>query len=202
MKPFLFGAFCLLGAVACTPVPPVKSLALVDGDIIATAPAGYCVDPGASNAGNGFAVMAPCATLGGNDSAPVALGVATVQVGPPDSGTVTGAEEALRGLLASSAGAVLLSPDGEAEAITVIKTDVEDNTVTVHFSDEGPPPIAGLATEEWRAFTDINGRLVTVAIRGLATAPLPDGTGAWLLDLVVTGLLANDSAPAADTPEV
>lgn len=104
-------------------------------------------------------------------------------------------------LLDTDAGAVLLSPEGDGDNITIIETETDENTVTVHFSDDGTPPIAGLAGEEWRAFTDINGRLVTVAVRGLASAPLPDGTGSWLLNLVVTGLLGAGDGNVVETSE-
>ena len=100
--------------------------------------------------------------------------------------------EGLMSLLGSDAGAGLLSATGNGDNITVIGAEAEENTVTVRFNDDGAPPIKGLDDAEWRAFTDINGRLVTVAVRGLASAPLTEGTGSWLLGLVVTGLLGTD----------
>ncbi len=200
MRLFVLGALSGLAITACTPtVTPVKSLSLVEGGITANAPAGYCVDPSASKPADGFAVMSSCASLGAGDRVPDVLGVATVQVGPPDSGTVIGSEEALLTLLQSDAGAVLLSADGDQDRIRVLEAVTGENTVTVHFSDEGEPPMAGLQGEEWRAFTDIDGRLVTVAVRGLATAPLRDGTGNWLLNLVVNGLLATGGSAPDET---
>lgn len=142
--------------------------------------------------------MAPCATLGVGDAAPDVLGVATLQVGAADSGAVIGSEDDLASFLASDAGAALLSADGDAQVITVNETVKEENTVTVQFTDNGAPPLAGLGAEEWRAFTDINGRLVTVAVRGLAVSPLSDESGAWLLDLIITGLVGTgDGQPRA-----
>ncbi|MFQ1701073.1 dihydroxy-acid dehydratase [Loktanella agnita] len=183
-------AASLWGLTACMQAEPVQSVALMGGAVTATTPPGYCVDTRASRPGEGFALMAPCATLGVNMPAPSALGVTTVQVGPPDSQTVTATEASLRDMLESEAGAVLLSSDGQPDTVTVLGSQALRNRVTVHFTDEGPPPLPGLQREEWRAFTDIDGRLVTVAVRGLATAPLHDGTGAWLLSLVVQGLTA------------
>lgn len=191
MRHPIFWLAVLFVAAGCssTSVVPQKTLALVDAGIVATAPAGYCVDPAASDADAGFAVMAPCATLGGTDTPPDVLGVATLQVGPADSGAVTGSEDALVSLFASDAGAVLLSAQGDPDLITVNDADKGENTVTVQFTDRGAPPIAGLGVDEWRGFTDINGRLVTVGVRGLAAAPLADGTGMWLLNLIMTGLV-------------
>lgn len=189
---------CAAAGCSSATVAPQKSLRLADAGIVATAPAGYCVDPAASDAGAGFVIMAPCATLGVGDAAPDVLGVATLQVGAADSGAVIGSEDDLASFLASDAGAALLSADGDAQVITVNETVKEENTVTVQFTDNGAPPLAGLGAEEWRAFTDINGRLVTVAVRGLAVSPLSDESGAWLLDLIITGLVGTgDGQPRA-----
>jgi hypothetical protein len=197
----------IAGAVAiaaCAPVAPAKSVVLSGGDVVATTPPGYCVDAQTSQPANGFAVLAPCATLGSADVPPAVVGVATVQVGPPDSGTVTGAEIALRDFLITDAGNALLSTAGDGEDITVLSTQAFDSRVMVHFTDEGAAPIAGLQSEEWRAFTDVNGRLVTIAVRGLAVAPLQDGPGAALLKLILAGLKAATNTIAqepAATPE-
>ncbi len=186
---FLVAALAALSACA-TPGAPVKSMSFFDGDVVANAPAGYCLDAATSRPARGFAVLAPCATFGGGDSPPPVLGVATLQLGVQESGAVTGAEAELRDILQTDVGATLLSSRGDAALVEVLDASVVDNTVTVHFADQGPGPISGLQKEEWRAFLDLNGRLATVAVRGLAEAPLVASDGAWLLDLIVTGLVA------------
>lgn len=186
---------------ACMPVEPVQRIALADGAVTATAPAGYCVDTRASRPSDGFAVMAPCATLDANMAAPQMIGLATVQVGPAGSNAVAGNETTLRDLLETDEGALLLSSLGQAASVTIHNSQALRNRVTVHFSDTGPAPLPGLQNEEWRSFTDISGHLVTIAVRGLVTAPLQDGTGSWLLDRVVQGLRApgeeQDAPPEA-----
>lgn len=186
------GLALLLALSGCLNGPSVRSMALLGGEVTATTPDGYCLDKATSRPGDGFAVIAPCATLGGTDPVPAILGVATVQVGPAGSGAVDGAEPALRDYLVSDAGAALLSASGSGDMITVLGSQVQQNKVKVHFADAGPPPIEGLQPEEWRAFLDMNGRLVTVAVRGLASTPLQDGPGAWLLDLMIKGLQGVD----------
>lgn len=194
-------AVLTVGAMtACTAGPPVRSMALVGGDVTVTTPAGYCVDGSASKPRAGFAVIAPCSTLGTGDAAPAVLGLATVQVGPADSGSVAGAEPAWRDLLNSDSGAALLSAVGRSDTVTVLGSQVQANAVKVHFADTAPPPMAGLQADEWRAFLDMNGRLVTVAVRGPARAPLQDGTGAWLLDSVLKGLRAVAAEVPGGTP--
>lgn len=187
----------LLMLTGCLSSPPVQSLALFGGEVTIFSPSGYCADTSTSRPGKGFAVIAPCATLGGEDPVPAVLGVATVQVGADSSGAVLGAEPALRDLLVSDAGAALLSTKGTSDQIDVLGSQVQANAVKIHFKDSAPPPMAGLQAEEWRAFTDRSGRLVTVAVRGLATAPLSDGAGGWLLDQMIAGLIS----ASTDKPE-
>ena len=191
-------AVALIGVLvvaACTPIgAPARSIALGQGDVIATSPAGYCVDRVSSQPANDFAVLAPCATLGAESAVPRIVGVATVQVGPPESGTVVSDEIALRDFLITREGASLLSQSGNAAAITILSSQAFNSQVMIYFSDAGPPPLAGLQREEWRAFTNVSGRLVSIGVRGLAAAPLKDGPGATLLKRMVAGVTAPEDA--------
>lgn len=191
-------AVALVGVLvitACTPFgTPARSVALGQGDVIATSPAGYCVDRVSSQPANDFAVLAPCATLGAEGAAPSIVGVATVQVGPPESGTVVSDEIALRDFLITPEGARLLSQSGNAAAINILSSQAFNSQVMIYFSDDGPPPVAGLQREEWRAFTNVSGRLVSIGVRGLAAAPLKDGPGATLLKMMVAGVTAAEDA--------
>lgn len=185
----------VLAFTACTPPgTPARSVALGQGDVIATSPAGYCVDRVSSQPANDFAVLAPCATLGAEGAAPRIVGVATVQVGPPESGTVVSDEIALRDFLITPEGASLLSQSGNAAAINILSSQAFNSQVMIYFSDDGPPPVAGLQREEWRAFTNVSGRLVSIGVRGLAAAPLKDGRGATLLKMMVAGVTAAEDA--------
>ena len=183
----------VLGITACTPLgSSARSVTLGQGNVIATPPAGYCVDSVSSQPARDFAVLAPCATLGGRGAAPSIVGVATVQVGPADSGAAVVDEIALRDFLITSEGASLLSQSGSAEAIKIVSSQAFNSQVMIYFTDEGPPPLAGLQREEWRAFTNVNGRLVTIGVRGLAAAPLKEGSGATLLKRMVAGVAPAD----------
>ena len=188
---------------ACTPMidPPSRSIALAQGEVIATSPAGYCVDDIGSHPERDFAILAPCVTLGADTATPSLIGFATVQVGPADSGSVAADELALRDYLITEDGARLLSQTGDAEAVDILSSQAFNSQVMIHFTDAGPPPMAGLQGEEWRAFTNINGRLVTIGVRGLAVAPLQEGPGATLLKLVLAGVRAAATAEEAIAPD-
>lgn len=195
----------MLALSACTPAPPPfeRSVSLAQGQIIATTPNGYCVDDIASQLGNDFAVLAPCTTLGQAAPTPMILGVATLQVGPAESGAAAQDELALRDFLITDAGVRLLSQGGEAADVNILSTQAFNDQVMIHFEDQGPPPMVGLQDAEWRAFANINGRLVTIALRGLASAPLQDGPGAGLLKLMLAGVKAVViEEPAQVTPDV
>jgi|GEM_PF-811280 len=178
-----------LAMIACTTTAPTqKAVALMGGDIIARAPAGYCFDGTASNPRKGFAVIAPCAALGVSEAAPNTRAIATIQVGDKGSGTVTGSETQMRDFLQSDAGAVLLSSVGNSDTVTGVTAQAGAGIVTVKFRDSAPHGMAGLQNSEWRAFTDVDGRLVTIALRGQANSPLTNNTGNWLLNAIAAGI--------------
>ena len=195
----LLAVALVLALSACVPgLIGNSNVARLSGDVLVSAPSGFCVDGNASRLSTGFAVLAPCVTLGADAPPPDVIGVITVQTGPENSAMVADDEIALRDFLISRSGKSLLSTADSASDLRILSTQAFDNRVMVHFSDQSPPPIAGLQAEEWRGFTDVSGRLVTVAVRGLAATPLADGQGAWLLKRALAGLSdANDTTPQA-----
>ncbi|WP_400085472.1 dihydroxy-acid dehydratase [Yoonia sp. R78084] len=192
--------FGVLAMTACTPIDQVtQSVSLGQGAVIATAPAGYCVDPRSSQLAKDFAMLASCATLGHSTAAPEIVGIATIQVGPPDSGRIATDEIGLRDFLITDDGVRLLTKANNPDAVNVLSTQAFNDQVMIHFTDQGPPPLDGLQREEWRAFANVNGRLVTIGVRGLAASPLQDGPGATLLKQILAGVQAPPAA-ATDSP--
>ena len=190
-------AIALVGIAAlaaCDPVGVAQPVALLTGDLVVTPPAGYCADPVSSRLRAGFAVFAPCVTLGTDAPVPSIIGVAIVQAGDTGSAMVTSVETGLRDFLTSPQGAGLLSK-GSGATISVISSQTSGGRVIVHFRDTAAPPMDGLGPDEWRAFTDIGGRLVTVSVRGLDDAPLSAAHGDALLDQVLRGLSAPQATP-------
>lgn len=182
---------------ACMLVAPDRATTFAGGEILLQAPPGYCVDNVTSSPARDFAVLAPCASLGVEAPAPDVVGLVTVLAGAEGSGAMAVDEIALRDFLITDSGKALLSQSGNAGDIRVLSTQAFNDQVMVHFTDAGEPPLAGLQNEEWRAFRDVGGRLVTVGVRGLAVAPLQDGPGASLLKLVIAGIRTAGDAPAS-----
>ncbi|SFS22150.1 hypothetical protein [Yoonia litorea] len=189
----LIGFLSLTMLTACTLAAPERSTTLADGEIFLQAPAGYCVDMVASRPSRDFAVLAPCNVMGVVTDAPDVVGLVTVQAGAADSGAIALDEIALRDFLITDTGNALLSQTGNAASINVLSTQAFSDQVMVHFADNGPPPVAGLQNEEWRAFRSVGGRLVTVGVRGASAAPLQDGPGASLLKLVLAGVRSTET---------
>ena len=177
MRPWPAAVACLLLA-ACDPAapagPPVTALSLMGGAVTVQGPEGYCIDRAASRTATGLAVLSPCAVMAGGPQTAAADidGFVTVQIGAAGSAAVEGAERPLADLLMAAPGAALLSTSGEADGVRVVQVDRGDGLVAVRFTDAAPPPVPGLGPEEWRAFLDLRGRLVTVGVRGSVRAPL------------------------------
>jgi hypothetical protein len=197
-----------LGALSGCDLPlpgqGVRTFAVVDGSVNVRGPDGYCVDPTASRAATGFAVLGECGLIAATGIIPTADGFITVQVGPPDSATVDGSEAELAALLRSERGAALLSDSGRPSNVRIDQLDRSDGIIAVNFVDRGPPPVDGLVSVEWRAFLDVRGRLTTISVRGYERSPLTSAQAQALLYGTVSGMQGANrglSAPAAPPAE-
>lgn len=188
-----------LALAACETAGVTAPVAMFAGDMVVTPPSGYCTDPLSSRLRTGFAVFAPCITLGTEAPLPAIFGVATVQAGDVGSAMVKGAEPGLRDFLTGPQGAGILSSAGSSTNVQVVSAQSFDGHVIVHFTDSGAPPLDGLGQDEWRAFTDVNGRLVTVSVRASDDAPITAARGAALLDLVLANIKIAGSTLAPRT---
>ena len=208
--PFVLKTIKALGAAAfiagCTeigmlgaPTPPTPAIALYGGEVIAAVPEGYCIETKASNSRTGFAVMVACEVIALETDRPRLNGFATVQVGTAGSAIVAADPDGFEAFLSSTAGEGLLSVNGNASTVTVGDVKQTSGAVTVRFSDQAAPPVAGLQTTEWRAFVDIKGRLTTIAVRGLAGDPLSASEGQALLESVLGAMIVNNPATPAAT---
>ena len=185
----------MLGA----PTPPTPAISLYGGDVIAAVPEGYCIETKASNSWKGFAVMVACEVIAGSTDRPRLNGFATVQVGTEGSAIVSADPNGLEDFLSTTAGESLLSVNGSASTVTIGAVKQTSGAVTVRFTDQSAPPVAGLQTTEWRAFVDIKGRLTTISVRGLAGRPLTATEGQALLENILGSMLANNRSTSAAT---
>ena len=175
---------------------PVSVASLRGGDIIVAAPAGLCVDAQASDLLAGFALMAPCVTLQGQDTAKSTSAVVTVQAGLAGSASVIGSEQTLVTLFESDEGAALLSDTGNSSAVNVTSTASNPNDVRVAFDEKGAATIAGTTGTVRRAFFDVGSRLVTISVRSLVGDPLTNRAGRDLLVTLVGAIKQANPDPS------
>ena len=167
---------------------PVSAQLLLTGDVIAAGPTGYCADTNASRIKSGFGIFGPCVILGKRDAAPAISAVYTVQVGAAESAIIDANGAGFAEFLRSPRGAASLARDGSSDTVQVREVIGSGPTVTVALRHSSEALLAGAHALEWRAFMDVNGRLVTLAVRGLDENPLPDSAGAFLLEQAVEAM--------------
>lgn len=172
------------------PQAPERELALLGGDVVATGPSEFCVDSSASRPRAGLALIAACSTLAGEGRVPWRNAVIVVQAGDEGSASVSGSEKAMAALLDGASGAAVLGQNADTDQIEVIETRSSAGLVTVVYTDKGTFPVPGAQQAEWRTFLDINDRLVSISLRGLADDPLSEAAGNSLLRDAVAALRA------------
>ncbi len=183
---------------------PIEGLCLAS-DVIETSPEGA------------FAVVGDCLT----EAPPgprtlTADGRALANLPPAFSGLVTlsvsgepmfasaaarqpRALDGLVAFLATPSGHALLGRGGDPETVEVIEAKAVGDALYVHVHDTDETTLALLAPDFWRAFVEINGRLVLVTVSGFRDRPLPPETMLTLLAGQLTALrAANAAAPVAD----
>lgn len=188
---WIMAAFGLLGGCV-VPGGGIRSVALLDGAVVAAAPAGYCIAPGAGQRGEDSAVvlMGRCSDRSEADPA-----VVTLSVGAAGSaGAMTAGGEALVTYFRSADGRAMLSREGRASDVRVLEAVGRADAFFLHVEDAA-------VGDYWRALTGVKGRLVTVSVAGPEGQALPPAKGRALVEAAVAALRrANPAAtsnPAA-----
>jgi hypothetical protein len=143
------------------------SVRLASSNFTVTALNGFCVDEASvqDTAQAGFVLMADCAALRGRkrqvDQARSVLLTATVAAPLDAPESVT--PQALEQFFGTDQGRTALSRTGDAATVSASMEVVDDATLILYIRDSSPVNIEGLSQNDWRAFTVINDRLVTLS---------------------------------------
>jgi hypothetical protein len=143
------------------------SVRLASSNFTITALDGFCIDQASikDTAQAGFVLMADCAALSGRkrkvDQARSVLLTATVA--PPLESPESVTSQGLEQFFGSEQGRAVLSRSGDATTVSATMETLDDDTLILHIYDSSPTNIEGLAKDDWRAFTVINDRLVTLS---------------------------------------
>lgn len=184
----LIGVVVLAGCVA-TQGAGIRQVTLLDGAVVAAAPSGYCIAPGAGQrqADSAVVIMGRCSAAGTAEPA-----VLTLTVGQAGSaGAMAGGGEALASYFASDAGRAALSRSGEAKDVQLLTAAGSEAAFLVQVRDR-------LAGEYWRGIAGVRGRLVTVTAAGPSEdAPLSAAKGRALVEATLAALRRANAGGAA-----
>lgn len=162
-------------------------LSLMKGEILATAPRGYCADT-ASSHDNGSTAVVLMGRCPGSGSDPALISVA---VGAPGSSAVlkSGAK-ALSDYFISPPGRAALSRDGRPGSVRVSKTLLSQGALVLRVEDRN-------AGAYWRAVLGLKGRLLSISVMAPEGAALSEAAGRQILDATIASMQNANHGPAA-----
>lgn len=178
-------ALCLLAALLAGCVAPGgagRPQPVLAGALRVAPPAGYCIAPTARQEQDDSALVLMGRCAGQTGKAPALL---TATIGP--AGSASGIDPATDGtqiaaFFTSDKGRAALSRRGRAEDVTVNRMARQGGALLLHLSDRGQAQDGtSVQPDNWRALLPLGGRLVTLTVNGLQTAPLSPEAGQTLI---------------------
>ncbi len=181
MKGFGFpvGALLMLAGCVAATGGGIRSVALLDGAVVAAAPAGYCIAPGAGQrqADSAVVIMGRCSATG--TAVPAVLTLTVGQGG--SAGAMVGGGAALAGYFTSAEGRAALSRSGRAGDVEVLAATGVEDAFLLRVRDR-------MAGEYWRGIAGLRGRLVTVTAAGPEGQTLDPAKGRGLVEATLAAL--------------
>ena len=170
--------------VACTgmqdtttgPTPIPKAVRVMAGDVavVVASPNGFCIDRAtiAENASGAFMFLSDCHVVAGTGKAarmPIST-ILTASISPTGlAGSENGMKPALDTLghfLATPVGVFTLGKSHVSGAVSILETKQTDTALYLLVEDKAFSDDAGVSNRYWRAFTEVNGRLVALSVTG------------------------------------
>jgi hypothetical protein len=172
-----------LALAACDPATmaagsPSRTRVTVAGQAVTiAAPPGFCIDRPSTvvNAEGAFVLMSDCALLGAGGARGRPVGAAmTASVSAGGLGGEGDDEAAtledLQAFLDTADGRALIGRSGRSDTVRVLARQRHGDVLYVLVEDRGPPPIAGIDRQFWRAFLEVNGRMTVLSVLGFEGA--------------------------------
>lgn len=155
------------------PVPRAVSVIAGDTSVVIAAPEGFCVDRATidENSQGVFMFLSDCHIQANGRSArkPISA-ILTASVSPSGlPGVEQGLQPALTALarfLDTPVGAFSLSKSNIEGATTILESKQSERALYLLIHDAAHTDQAGASNRFWRAFTEINGRLVALSVTG------------------------------------
>lgn len=149
-------------------------------------PSKYCVSDDVSRPETGFVVFVPCYFTSKSESKPATEGLIMIQVGTEGSAIVTDKKEEILSYLKSDEGLNTLTGK---RGLSAIGGQINNNIVEILLEEGLSTNASGFHPHEWRAFFDLNDRLVTIAIRSFANHPNSDTEALELLRVATSRVI-------------
>jgi hypothetical protein len=199
-----------LALAACDPATmaagsPSRTRVTVAGQAVTiAAPPGFCIDAPSTvvNSEGAFVLMSDCALLGsaGQGRSPVGAALtASVSAGGlgGEGDDEAATLEDLQDFLDTPDGLALIGRSGRSDRVRILARQLHGGVLYVLVEDRGPPPIAGIDRQFWRAFLEVNGRMTVLSVLGFEGAGVGTQEGLNELAALATAI---QRANARGTP--
>jgi hypothetical protein len=169
----LFVSGCVMDRILPTTPTPDDTIAVSSGDakIIIGGAAGYCVNKRQSRTGksNAFVILGPCEPETAHTKA---LLVASISADPSFDSEMD--VSVLKKFIVSDRGKKMLSNNGNPADVRIGTITQSDGVLYVFTHDEGAPVIPETATDKWRGFFPVAGRMVIISMVNFTENVVPD----------------------------
>ena len=150
-------------------------------------PKGYCVDTTTKTRLS--ATLLPCAIFNEKTTfVPDIVGALRLTTGPKNNNLGGLDATQLEAFLRSANGKAILARSGNPASVAIEKTKLTKEAFYVRVLDASPSPYGKVNSAEWRAITELNGRLSIASSSGYGQIKLGDSAGLSLLQEFVTTL--------------
>ncbi len=183
-----------------TPIPKAVRVEAGDAEVIVASPAGFCIDRATidENARGTFMFLSDCRVVSASGKAariPISS-ILTASISPTGLvGRENGSKAALTALGAFFETPVGLFSLGKSHvdgAVSILETKQTDAALYLLVEDKAFTDSAGVSNRYWRAFTEVNGRLVAFSVTGYSDVDLEEKRSLRIIrDFVQATLNAN-----------
>jgi len=165
-------------ATGPTPIPKAVRVSAGDVAVVIASPGGFCVNRATitENANGAFMFLSDCRVVANTGQAgriPISA-ILTASISPSGlAGSEKGMQAALGTLgqfLATPVGVFSLGKSQVNGAVSVLQTKQTDTALYLLVEDVAFSDDAGVSNRYWRAFTEVNGRLVALSVTGYSDA--------------------------------
>ncbi|PCJ74496.1 MAG: hypothetical protein COA53_08975 [Rhodobacteraceae bacterium] len=165
-------------ATGPTSIPKAVRVSAGDVPVVIAAPRGFCINRAtiAESANGAFMFLSDCrvvADTGVASRVPISA-ILTASISPTGlAGSENGMKPALGALgqfLATPVGVFSLGKSQVNGAVSILETKQTDTALYLLVEDRAFRDDAGVSNRYWRAFTEVNGRLVALSVTGYSDA--------------------------------